>query len=313
MTPSLPSAWAVSFSVTTSSTSPVSPTWIAMASPLLPDRGRPVNRRLDSSGRPEDELQAEDDEEGFKDAEEGFLGHAVEESAPEPRAADHDYADVETRHHERAGQELRAAEHDRPRDVGADGAQGIGGEVASLAESVAQEEGCHDGADRAHERGEEAEDGADQREVMEPHGHPRMGEPAAKRYGQDHEGAHHAGEPHAVDVRVERRAEHRHRHGAHEKRRHHAPHDVVAAEPDARAVPDEHADGEHGNRRLDTHAPRDGRDHDDAGAEARDAAGGGADDGRRAQDQPAGHVVHDALVYSTHAGPPGSGRFPARR
>src|SRR5947207_800604 len=61
MTPSLPSAWAVSFSVTTSSTSPVSPTWIAMAPPLLPDRGRPVNRRRDSSGRPEDEPQAEDD------------------------------------------------------------------------------------------------------------------------------------------------------------------------------------------------------------------------------------------------------------
>src|SRR5437773_4010982 len=114
MTPSLPSAWAVSFSVTTSSTSPVSPTWIAMAPPLLPDRGRPVNRRRDSPGRPEDELQAEDD-------------------------------------------------------------------------------------------------------------------------------------------------------------------------------------------------------HDDAGAEARDAPDGGADDGRRAQDQPAGQVVHDALGYSTHAGPPGGGRFPARR
>jgi hypothetical protein len=65
-----------------------------MAPPLLPDRGRPVNRRRDSSRRPEDELQAEDDEEGFEDAEEGFLGHAVEESAPEPRAADHDHADV---------------------------------------------------------------------------------------------------------------------------------------------------------------------------------------------------------------------------
>src|SRR6266446_2854715 len=49
--------------------------------------------------------------------------------------------------------------NDRPRDVGADGAQGIGGEVASLAESVAQEERRHDGADRAHERREEAEDG----------------------------------------------------------------------------------------------------------------------------------------------------------
>src|SRR5713101_9276956 len=119
MTPSLPSACAVSFSVTTSSTSPVSPTWVAMAFPFLPDRGRPVNRRRDSSGRPEDELQAEDDEEGFEDAEEGVLGHAVEESAPEPRAADHDHADVETRKHERDGQEHRAAENERTREVGA--------------------------------------------------------------------------------------------------------------------------------------------------------------------------------------------------
>src|SRR5260370_39523493 len=118
MTPSLPSACAVSFSVTTSSTSPVSPTWIAMAPPLLPDRGRPVNRRRDSSGRPEDELQAEDDEEPFEDAEEGFLAHAVEESAPEPRAADHGHAAVETRHHERATPERRPAEPERPRAVG---------------------------------------------------------------------------------------------------------------------------------------------------------------------------------------------------
>src|SRR5712691_7788540 len=299
MTPVLPSAWAVSFSVTTSSTSPVSPTWIAMAPLLLPDRDRVVNPQRASLRRPDDELNPEDDEERFEDAEEGLLAHAVEEAAPEPRAANHDHADIEADQHERAGQQLGAAEHHRPRDIGADGAEGVGGQVAPPAEAVAQKERRHDGADRADQSREEAEDRADQREVIEPHGHAAVGEQATKRHGQDHEGAHHAREPHAVDARVERGPEHRRRHGADEKQDDDAPHDVVPAEPDARAVADQHADGQDGDRRLDAHAPRDGGNHDDAGAEARDAADRGADDASRAQDEPAGHLAHDALVYST--------------
>src|SRR5215510_10478339 len=217
MTPVLPSAWAVSFSVTTSSTSPVSPTSIAMAPILLPDRDRADNPQRASLGRPDDELNPEDDEERFEDAEESLLAHAVEQAAPEPRAADHDHADIEADQHERAGQEFSAAEHDRPRYIGADGAEGVGGQVAPLAEAVAQEEGRHDGADRADQGREEAEDRADQREVIEAHGHAAVGEQAPERHGQDHEGAHHAGEPRAVDARVERGPEHRRRHGADEK------------------------------------------------------------------------------------------------
>src|SRR5216684_2377046 len=90
MTPVLPSAWAVSFSVAAASISPKSPTWIAIAPLLLPDRDRAVNPQHALLGRPDDELNPKDDEERFEDAEEGLLAHAVEQPAPEPRAANHD-------------------------------------------------------------------------------------------------------------------------------------------------------------------------------------------------------------------------------
>src|SRR5574342_44974 len=270
-----------------------------MAPSLLPSLARAVNPPGGLPRWPEQELQAKDHEQRLEDAEEGILAHAVDEATAYPRAADHHHPDVEAGQDQLARQEVGAAEHDPAGDIGANRAEGIGGQVAPPAQAVAQEERRHERADRSHDGREEAKAGPDQREMPQPHSDASVGEPVPERHRKDHERAQDAGERLALEARVERRADDRHGYGAHEKGPDHPPFDLAAAEPDARAVAHQHAHGEYGDRRLDTDAPGDGRDHDHAGAEARDAADRGTDDGCSAEDQPAGRVVHDALVYST--------------
>src|SRR5262245_4874977 len=102
LTPGFPSTSAVYSGLTTHWISAVSPGWTLMVALLFtatPRRGQPDRGRVALACRPEQQLQAEDDEQYLDDAQERALAHALHQPPPGPGAQDHDDADVEPHHH----------------------------------------------------------------------------------------------------------------------------------------------------------------------------------------------------------------------
>ena len=178
------------------------------------------------------------------------------------------------------------------------GADRFGPDVRVATQTVRQEEGRVQWARRDHQRREQADERAEDGKVAQAHAEEIGGQHPAKRYRRDEEHADESTEPLGRHAGVEHGAERGRRHRAQREPDDDGTIDVAPAPPDTREISDQHRHRQHRHRRADTERPRDEREHDDPGAEPRDAADDRGHERPDDQDSPAERIGHVVSSYA---------------